>query len=107
MKSIQEDDIKDKTDEIFKEALRLVKPVIERDFRPCNLDKHLETVLYDLSYKSAIKVLRNERYIRLEIGVFYASELARSLSKRYGKDFCHYLKMALDNAWIEGYTWNR
>jgi hypothetical protein len=96
------DEIKKKAEERFKELLPLVKVIIERDFKPCKLDKHLETILYDLSYKAIEKNWTGWKIIIY--GVFYADELARSLAEKYDKGLCHYLDMALKNAWIERYV---
>ena len=96
--------MKKKVDEIYRELLQLLKIVIEQDVRPCGsgLEEHLATILYDLAYKAA-----EENWTGWKIiigGVFKAVEQARYLAKRYDKNFCYYLKMALERGWIENWV---
>ena len=91
-------------DEIYRELLELLKEVIERDVRPCgsNLEERLLTILHDLAYKAV-----EENWTGWKIivrGVSKAVEQARSLAEKYDKDFCYYLKMALERGWIENWV---
>lgn len=88
-----------KVDEIYQDILQQLKVVIERDFRPCDLEEPLKTILYDISYKAT-----KENWTGWKIvvsGVFWAVELAHYYAKRYNKSLCHYLDKALKNGWIE------
>jgi hypothetical protein len=91
-----------KVNEIYQELLRLLKVVIERDFRSCsNLEEHLKAILHDLAYEAA-----EENWAGWKIivsGVFKAVEQARYLAEKYDKDFCYYLEMALKRGWIENW----
>jgi len=96
--------MKRKVDEIYRELLELLKEVVERDVRPCgsDLEEHLLAILHDLAYKA---VEENwTRWMIIVRGVFKAVEQARSLAERYDKDFCHYLKIALERGWIENWV---
>lgn len=73
--------------------------VITEDFRPCDLQKRIEDVLYEPSYEAA-----EENWTGLNVilfGVFKAVEQSRSLAERHKKTLGHYLNMTLEGKWIE------
>ncbi len=92
----------EKINEIYEELLQDLEVVIKRDFRSCNLEKQLRSVLYNLASEAVKKKWSGWKIIVKS--VFKTVGQARSLAERYNKGFCNYLDTALKDGWIENWV---
>jgi len=72
------------------------KILIKEDWKPCGLDESVEQQLEEL-YRDEMRVGHKWIPELLEYSVKKATNQAKGLAEKYGKDVCYYLTMALKN----------
>lgn len=87
---------------IYEDILRLLKVVIERDFKPCRLEGFLKKTLYELTTTAVEEDWSGWKII--VSGVFKVVGQAKYCAEKYDKDLCHYLNMALERKGIENFV---
>jgi len=97
-------------DESYEKVPGLCRKIIENDFRPCGLEDEIKDSIFKLTFRwEKLKEqanLEGREIGGLQIiftGILKSAMQAEGLARRYDKDVCYYLRMSVQNKWLDNY----